>query len=263
MRGLVAALALLAAAPAAAQSDRPSHSTVPPALLVPSEQARSFFEALRLHPMSDEMMERVIQGGTARPMDEVIEQMFARGPAVPDWQNLGVDEDVIVAGLGGGPAAYMTEGANEYGPVYGYFIDRPLENVLPPEWVLIGRRGTTLLNGPIQISVSHVSPKVVLVERTTSSRHGRAACRELAESRLYADPSAPATEIDAVAVIFAMRTLAALEHRRLCSVVENLGQGDYRGRYFDFEGHSLAAFDHGSPRFRIVPFRPVPRPTAR
>ena len=260
MRGLFVALTLMAAVPADAQTDPSGHPTIPPEFLVPNEQARSFIDALKSQPLSDEMMERVIRampGGSAGPMDEIIAQMFAPGPIVPGWQNLGVSAYAIVARLEGGLGAYMMEGTNEFGPVYGYFVDRPLESLLPPEWVLIGRRGTSSLTGPVQILVSHVSPGVILVERATGSRHGNASCRGPAESRLYADPTVAASEQDAVTAVFTMRLLAAVEHRSLCEIVEELGQRAYRARYFDAEGHGLDAFDRGSISMRIVAFRPV------
>ena len=264
MRRIVAALILLAAAPVAAQPPS-GHPAIPAELLAPNEEARASFEALASHPLTDQMIEAAIQSqpsGSTRPMDEIIERMFVAGPVVPGWQNSGVDEDAIVAALEGGPAAHMMEGANEFGPLYGYFVDRPLESIIPPEWTLIGWRGPHSLDGPAQIAVSHVSPKVILVERSLSSRHGRAVCRERTESRLYADPAVPATEADAITVIFTMRALASLEQRSLCAVVEDLGQGEYRARFFDSDGHSITVFDRGSPRFRIVPFRPVPRRAA-
>jgi len=264
VRALVVALALLGAAPAAAQPPSTGQSAVPAELFAPSEEARSFFETLQSQPLSDEMLERVIQatGGSARPMDDVIERVLAPGPAVPDWQHLGIDERAAIEAHEGGIAANMTEGATQYGPAYGYFVDRPIETLIPPEWVLIGQRGAPVSGESVEIGISHLSPKLILVERISFRHLGNAGCRTQAESRLYADPSVPASQADMIATIFTMRFLSVLERRSLCQVVEEVGQGQYRARFFDAEGHSLAAFDADHRRFRIVPFRPVPRPAA-
>lgn len=265
MRWFVAAFILLAAAQAAAQPPSSGQSAVPPELLVPSEEARIFFEVLQSRPLSDETMERIIQampGGSARPMDDVIERVLAPGPAVPDWQQLGIDERAAIEAHEGGLAANMTEGATQYGPAYGYYMDRSIETLIPPEWVLIGRRGAPVSGESVEIGVSHLSPKLILVERIAFRHLGNAGCRTQAESRLYADPSVPASQADMIATVFTMRFLSVLERRSLCQVVEEVGQGQYRARFFDTEGHSLAAFDADQTRFRIVPFRPVPRPAA-
>jgi hypothetical protein len=256
MRRLVAALALFAAAPLAAQ---PAPSSQPePALLAPSDDAREFFTGAQSRPLTDELMATAFPATspTVRWIDAMIEHMMSQGELVRNWQNLGVDEVALVAALPGGPAANMTEGANQFGPLYGYFIERPVESLIPPQWVLIGRRGIHALEGSVEIAIGHASPKVILVERTTSRLRGNGGCREQAESLLYADPAVSASMADALAVISTMRFLAAVESRGLCFIVEEVSPGQYQARHFDDDGHSFPEMDRQSPRFRIAPVRP-------
>jgi hypothetical protein len=263
MRRLVAALILLAAPGAAEPPD--GQPAIPPELLVPNEEARVFFDALQSHILTDEVMARLIQampGASPRPMDDVIDRLFSSGEAVPNWQSLGINERAAIRAHEGGMSANMTQGTDAHGPTYGYYVDRPIESLIPREWVLIARRGEPFVDASVQTGISHASAKVILVERLIFRRQGNAGCRVRAESRLYADPSVPATQADMIATVFGMRFLAAVEHRSFCQVVEDLGQGQYRARFFDGEGHSLPAFDQVSLPFRIVPFRPASGSTA-
>jgi hypothetical protein len=257
MRRLVAALVLFAATPLAAQ---PAPSSQPdPALLAPSDDARAFFAGVQSRPLTDELMATAFP--TTSPIatwiDTMIEHMMSQGELVPSWQNMGVDEVALVAALPGGPTANMTEGANQFGPLLGYFVDRPIESLIPPQWVLIGRRGVRSLEGPVEIAIGHASPKVILVERTTSRLRGNGGCRERAESLLYADPAVSASIADELTVISTMRFLEAVESRGLCSIVEEVSPGQYQARHFDADGHSFPEMDRQSPRFRIVPVRPA------
>ena len=257
MRSLVAALVLLAAVPLAAQ---PAPSSQPdPTLFAPSDDAREFFAGVQSRPLTDELMAAALPATSPSVgwIDAMIEHMMSKGELVRSWQNLGVDEVALVAALPGGPTANMTEGANEFGPLHGYFVDRPIESLIPPQWVLVGRRGVHSLEGPVEIAISHASPKVILVERTTSRLRGNGSCREGAESLIYADPAVSASVADMLTVISTMRFLAAVESRGLCSIVEEVNPGQYRARHFDAEGHSFPEMDRQSPQFRIVPIRPT------
>jgi hypothetical protein len=260
VRRLAAALALLAAVPAAGQPPAAGPTSIPAELLAPSEEARAAFDALASRPLTDDVMEATIQAqpvGSMRPMDDIIERTLAGGEAVNDWQNLGVDERAMIAEHDGGLAENMIEGTNQFGPTFGYYVDRPIEVLIPPEWVLVGRRGRPFTAENIEIGISRVSPKVILVERIAYLRRGSATCRGQTESRLYADPAIPAGQIDIVTVAFSMRFLAAVERRGMCRVLQSAGQNLYRARLFDSGGHPFSALDQGIGQFRIVPFRPV------
>jgi hypothetical protein len=255
MRRLIVALALLAATPAAA-----SEPAIPADALVPNDEARSLFEALSSNVMTDAMLDSMIRGmpaDAARAIDDAIDQILAPGEAVSNWRDTGVDPLPAIAASEGGLAGNMAEGSGESGPFFLYFVDRPIENFARPEWVLVGRRGAPFSGENVQLSVVRISPKVILAERIAYRRRGNAYCQARAESRLYADPAVAASEADMIAVVTTMRSLAAIEQRGLCEVVEEAGPGQYRTRLFDVEGHRLPAAE-GPETFRIVPRRPVP-----
>lgn len=260
MRCLIAALALLAAPPAAAQPASPGQPGFPADTLAPNEQARALFDALPSHVMTDEMVETMIRealGGDARPMDEVIEQILAPGELVSGWQDSGIDLLPVIAAREGGLAGNMAEAAGQFGPTLVYLVDRPIESLVRPEWVLVGRRGGPFSGDNVQVAISHISPKVILAERIAYRRQGNAYCAAQTESRLYADPAVSASEADMIAVMITMRSLATIERRGMCEVVEEVGPGQYRTRLFDVAGHRLPAAE-GPETFRIVPRPPVP-----
>lgn len=248
------ALALLAAAPAAAQPEPADPPAIPADALVPNEEARVFFEALASNVMTDELLAQMIQGmpgGDPGPMDDVIEQAMAAGELVPNWQRSGIDLLRMIAALDGGVAGNIFEARGEFGLYQTYFVDVPFEDVVHPEWVLVGRHGTPVSAENVQTGVMRVSPKVILVERTAYRREGNAYCRERAESRLYADSAVAASEFDTIAVIMGMRSLSTLEGRGLCQVMEEVGPGRYRTRLFDAAGHRLPALEEPAV-FQIV-----------
>ena len=255
MRALALALALLAAA----QPPPPAEPAIPADALVPNEQARILFEALPSQVMTDATVEAMIRatGGDAGPMDDVVEQVLAPGEPVPGWQETGIDLLPAIAEREGGLAGNMAEGAGRFGPLFFYFVDRPIDTFIRPEWVLVGRRGEPFSGENVQVGVAALSPKVILAERVAYRRQGNAYCRTRAESRLYADPAVAATEMDVIAVVMTMRSLAAIERRGMCEVVEEAGPGQYRTRLFDEQGRRLTTAE-GPDTFRIVPRRPIP-----
>lgn len=259
MRSIVAALALLAAAPAAAQPPS-GQSAVPAELLVPSEEARSFFETVQSNTLTDEILERALQApsGSIRQIDETIERMLTLGDPIPGWRNLGIDIRAIVASRDGGLTGNMTEGMNHSDPSFAYYVDRPIESFVSSSWLLIGRRGAAFAGENIEVDITRLSPKVVLVERIAYRREGNAYCRAQAESRLYADPAVAASQADIISSIFAMRLLAAIERVGVCEVAEDVGGGEYRIRLFDPNGHPHTTLEQRSPRARIVASRPFP-----
>jgi hypothetical protein len=260
VRALVAALALLTAASGAAQPAPTDPPAIPADALVPNDQARAFFEVLPASPMTDEMlvaaMRRVPGGAGTRPMDDIIERLLAPGEQVPDWQGLGIDLLPVVAARNGGLGGNIAEGSSQFGPVRVYLVDGPLESFLRPEWVLVGRRGSSFSGENVQIQVAQVSPKVIIAERIAYRRRGNAYCRERAESRVYADPGIAASEADMIAVMMTMRSLAMFERHGMCEVVEEVGAGEYRTRLFDVNGRRLPGLE-SSATFRIVPRPPV------
>lgn len=260
MRALALALALLAAAPAAAQPAPSERPAIPADALVPNDQARMLFEVLASNVMTDEMVETMIRealGGDARPIDNVIAQALSPGELVANWQSSGIDLLPVVAAREGGLAGQMAEGTGRFGPLFFYFVDGPIEAFVPSEWVLVGRRGAAFSGETVEVGIAHISPKVILAERIAYRRQGNAYCRVRTESRLYADPAVAASEADMIAVIITMRSLAEIERRGMCELVEEAGPGLYRTRLFDEAGHRLAASE-GPETFQIVPRRPVP-----
>lgn len=261
-RGLLAALVLLAAVPAAAQPAISDPPPIPADALVPNEEARALFEALPSHVMTDESIEATVQAMPAdvsRAMDDIVSQALASGELVPGWQETGVDLLPAIAARDGGLAGNMTEGPGQFGPDLVYFVDRPIESLAAPEWVLVGRRGASVSGDHVQTAIGRLSPKVILATRIVYRRQGNAYCQARSEARLYADPAVAASEADMIAVIITMRSLAAIERLGVCEVVEQAAPGQYRTRLFDSAGHRLpAAEGSGSDTFRIVPRRPVP-----
>jgi hypothetical protein len=253
MRGWIAALTLLAAVPGAAQP--PAPAPLPPAALAPNEGARTAFEALASNALTDEMIGTMIEqalGGNTGPIDDVIERGLAPGELVPGWQASGIDLLPLVAARDGGLAGNMAEGIGQFGADRFYFVDRPIESLVSPQWVLVGRRGAAFSGENVQVGFAHVSPKVILAARVAYRRQGNAYCRTRTESRLYADPAVAASQLDWIALVMAMRSLAAVERRGLCEVVEEAGPGLYRTRLFDEQGHRLPGAE-GPDTFRIVP----------
>ena len=113
MRGLIAALALLAAAPSAAQTAPSAPAPIPEEMLAPNEQARALFEALPSNVMTDEMIEtmfRSIPAEAARGMDAAVEQILAPGELVPGWRTSGIDLLPAIAAREGGLAGNMAKG---------------------------------------------------------------------------------------------------------------------------------------------------------
>jgi hypothetical protein len=259
--GRLALSALLACTPVglSAQPSDPSAGQIPPDALVPNAQVEAFFQVVASHPLTDELLATMIQrmpGGSAAPMDDVIEPLFARGEQVSGWDATGVDLGAIVARRAGGIDGNMLRGSTQTGPTYAYVGDRPIETLIPREWVLVGQRGGPVVGESINVEISRISPKVILAERVSYRRHGKAACRADVESRLYADPAVSASELDGIAVIITMRQLARADRSRICEVVVEAGPGRYTARLFDADGYRLPALDRDMPAMEIVPFAP-------
>jgi hypothetical protein len=258
MRSVLAA-ALILASPAVAQP-RPAaeQSSIPTEFLGPSEQMRAFFARLSAQPMTDQMFDAIFRGATANlaPMDAIVESSFVRGEEVPDWQTSGVDIRAAIAGREGGLAGNFAIASSPLGPAFVYYEDRSIDELVPPDWTLVARRGEPFEGDIVQVEIGRVSPKVILAERVAYRRQGNAYCRLQAESRLYADPQVTATGVDAIGLFIMMRSLRLIERERLCQVTEEAGPGEYRVRLFDAEGHRLTALDR-SDAFRIVPHAPI------
>lgn len=260
MRAIVAALLLLASPAAAQPAPAGEQPAIPADALVPNEQARTLFEVLPSNVMTDEMvaaMFEAVPGGDTRPVDDVIEQVLARGERVTGWQESGIDLLPVIAARDGGLAGNMAEGASQFGPMLSYFVDRPIERLVRPEWVLVARRGAPFSDDNVQVAIGYISPKVILAERIAYRRQGNAYCQARAESRLYADPAIGASEADMIVLLMTMRSLWMIQQRGMCEVVEETGPGQYRTRLFDPEGHRLSAAE-GQETFRIVPRRAFP-----
>lgn len=254
MRALIAALALLAAAPSAAQTAPSAPTPVPAEMLAPNEEARALFEALPSNVMTDEMIEtmfRSIPAEAARGMDAAVEQILAPGELVPGWRTSGIDLLPAIAARAGGLAGNMAEGDSRFGRARVYFVDRPIESFARPEWVLVARHGAPFSADTVQVMVVPLSPKLTLVERIGYRRQDNAYCQVRAEARFYADPAVAASEADMIALIITMRSFGAIERRGMCEIVEEAGPGEYRTRMFDGEGHRLPAAE-GVETFRIV-----------
>jgi hypothetical protein len=210
--------------------------------------------------MTDAMLDAMIQSMPAnatRGIEDSIGQILAPGETVSNWQNTGVDPLPVVAAREGGLAGNMVEEAGQFGPSQVYFVDRQIESLVRPEWVLVARRGAPFSGDNIQVAIGRISPKVILAERIAYRRQGNAYCQMRGESRLYADPAVAASQADMIALIITMRSLATIERRGMCEVVEEAGPGRYRTRLFDVEGHRLPAAE-GPETFRIVPRAPYP-----
>ena len=254
VRRLRAALMLLLASPLGAQA---GHGNQPPAAgLASNEEARRYFQTLQSHPLTDEALERALQLPSIRRIDEAIERRLARGNPIPGWRHLGVDIRGVIASRDGGPAGNMAEEVIQSNPGYTYFVDRPIETFVAPAWLLIGRRGAAVSGENIEVSMIHLSPKVIFIERVAYRREGNAYCRVQADSRLYADPAIPASQADVVQPLYVMRLLAINERIGDCEVTEDLGGGEYRVRHVDPEGRPTP--DDASPHIRIVPLRLFP-----
>lgn len=262
MRALITALALLAASPSVAQPALSDPTAIPADALVPDEDARALFEVLSSNAMTDEMlatMIRAMPGEGFRPVDQVIEQTLVPGELVAGWQASGIDLLPVIAALEGGLAGNIVEGSGQFGTDRVYLVDGPFDTFVQPEWVLVGQRGSPFSGDNVHVQVGYMSPKLILVERVAYRRQGNAYCRERAESRLYADPAVVASEFDMIAVMITMRSLAKLEQRGMCEVVEETTPGQYRTRLFDVEGRRLLGME-AQNSFRIVP-RPAPSPS--
>jgi hypothetical protein len=257
-RGLLALAVLLLGAPAdaPAQPANSQASQIPPEVPAPSDEARAFFETLSTHVLTDELLTTAIErmpGGSAAPVDEIIEPLFARGERVPAWESQGIDLHAIVAARPGGLAGNMLQSENEFGPSFSYYVDLPIEAFIPSNWVLVGRRGAPVA-GNVAVEVGRISPKVILVQRVSYQRRGRAYCEIRTESRLYADRDVQATEADMISVFMAMRILQRGERTRVCQSVIELESGRYGARVFDAEGYRLPAIEQMVQPMRIVPF---------
>lgn len=210
--------------------------------------------------MTDQMFDTIFGGATAKlaPMDAIVESSFAPGEQVRDWQMSGIDIRATVAAREGGLAGNFAIASSPLGAGFVYYEDRPIDEVVPPDWVLIAHRGGPFEGDIVQVEIGRVSPKVILAERVSYRRQGNAYCRLQAESRLYADPQVAATGVDAIALVIMMRSLRLIEHESPCQATEEASPGEYRLRLFDAEGHRLPALDRGDT-FRIVPHAPIRR----
>jgi hypothetical protein len=255
LRFLIAALILCAVAPAAAQPGATDESVYPAAVLAPNEDSRAFFEVVALRPLTDEMIATAVAAmpdGSARRMDEVIEESLTRGEQVPNWRSTGLDLADIVGSRAGGTARNVLVRTGQFGSDVTYFDDAPLDTFIPSNLVLVARRGEPVNGEIVQVEVGHLSPKVVFAERVAYRREGNAYCREGADTRLYADPEVRASQLDMIAVLIAMRSLPSLERIGLCEVIEARGPGGYVTRSFDQEGHRLTGMDDAAETFQIV-----------
>jgi hypothetical protein len=257
-RALIGALLLLAS-PAPAQTDRAAPPQIPAEALAPSEEARELFDQLPSQPLTAEMVEArmgPVGSAAARPMDAVVEQMLERGEPVPEWQTLGVEVRAVIGARAGGLAGNMSYGEGQFGPSFTYFVDRPIDAFVPASWVLVGRHGAPVAGEAgedIQVDIVRISPKVIFAERAVTRRMGNAHCRVRGESRLYADPQVPASEMDLIALVMTMRVLATRDAMSVCIVFIPESGDVYRARNFDAEGRPLPNLDAAQATFRIVP----------
>jgi len=251
---LLAAALLILAAPAIAQ---PGSAGPQPglsgAVFAPSEEANTLFQGLSTHVLTDQVLETgmAATGHGVGPLDEIVERSLARGEQVQGWQDSGIDIRAAVAAREGGLAGNMAVAASSFGYAFVYYEDRPIEAIVPPDWVMVARRGAPVEGAIVQVEIGHVSPKVILAERVAYRRQGKAYCRTQAESRLYADPAVRPAEFDLVALVMTMRALRAADRMSLCEVAEETAPGRYRMRMFDGGGYRLAALDRGDI-FQIV-----------
>jgi hypothetical protein len=259
LRFLIAALILCAVAPAAAQPAATDRSTYPAELLAPNQDSRAFFEVVALRPLTDELLATAVAAmpdGASRGMDDVIEGSLARGELVPNWRSTGLDLADVVGSRAGGAAGNVLVRTGEFGSDVTYFDDAPLDRFIPPNLVLVARRGEPVNGEIVQVEVGHLSPKVVFAERVAYRREGNAYCRAGADTRLYAVPEVPASQLDVFAVVIAMRSLPVLERMGICEVIEARGSDGYVTRSFDQQGHRFTAMDDAAETFQIVPRTP-------
>jgi len=254
-------LALLMTTAGPAQPSVQPPADVPADALVPNEEARTLFETLEENVFTAELMADMPAEAFA-PADAIIAQLLAPGEQVPNWQDRGVDLHSIVRAREGGLSGNMTSEPGPFGPMLVYFADQPLGEVVPPEWVLVGRHGEAFEAEIVQVEIEQISPKLVLAERVSYRRQGNALCRVRAESRLYSDPRVAASEMDVIGLFMAMRFLRIFDQRTLCSIIEETSPGQYVARSFDGEGHRLAALDADQQPFRIIGRQPVAAPSA-
>lgn len=247
-------LALLATASGAAwaASEPPA---IPPETLRPDDDARALFEALRSRILTGDPIAQMPPEWVG-PVDALIEESLARGEQVPNWRSTGLDLADLVGSRPGGTAGNVLVRTGQFGSDVTYFDDAPLDRFIPPNLVLVARRGEPATGEIVQVEVGHLSPKVVFAERVAYRREGNAYCRAGADTRLYADPEVPASQLDMMAVLITMRSLPALEGMGLCEVIEARGPDGYVTRSFDQAGHRLTGMDDAAETFQIVPRTP-------
>ena len=251
----LACLGIAAALPLSAPGAQSTFFDVTNATAEPesSEGARALFDALADAPLDESRPARSLP--VRFVLHDDIAPTFARGERVAGWQAHGVDLRAIAAARPGGLAAYI---AVADGPRYTRqisFRDAPIETWVPHGWRLVARRGPAFEAADVLVEINHLTPMLMLVERVAYRREGHAWCRVRAESRIFADPAAAATDRDVGVFIVAFGALAFVERAHLCVVMEEEAPGLYRARHFDREGYRLPELD-GPER----PLRPVPRP---
>jgi hypothetical protein len=235
---LLAAAALILAAPAPLAAQKPG-AGAPPAAEPEAPSEEDMLAALR---------------GAVTAMRESI---FAPGPAVQGWNVGGADPDGE-ARAAGAETHWLHLTGGEDGPSVVMLTRRGIADFAPAGWRIADSYGTraAALDNPF-VQFGRLSPRYVLALRANSRRVGTADCSDpISHAILYEVPGAPESPEDEDMPLLFRIALLAGEDQVSCTRYDRDGAA-YRLRAFLPDGRSLPQQDDEGERLRVVPAAPL------
>ena len=250
----LAALLIASAGRVPAQTSGPTG--FPLEALVPTAEAREFFDSLERFATSGEALPDLPDDLMA-PLDPFIAPMFERGERDRNWSSSGVDMHALAEALPGGAAAHMLVGEGPFGPMAALFVDEPPESLAGSEWTPIASFGDLAPSDDVRAGFGRMSPKLLVVERIAVRREGNGLCYERVESHLYSNREVSASEADIISFVMFLRVRQMLDQRRLCMVWIEIEPGRYASRWFDLRGHRFPGLEMDGTLYSLVPRVPT------